>query len=75
MVLEAFRPVESSNTPITEVSHLQGWKEIPIKENGEPLVSIGPFSRHPNIFTSSIYFGERVDSPYLNDPFPGSYLL
>jgi len=42
-----------------------GWKTLPIKENFEPLVPIGPFASDANaIVTSSVYFGEHDNSPY-----------
>ncbi len=56
------RPIPS------ELPSVAGWKEIPIRENGELLISLGPFSDYHEIFTNSIYFGERTDSPYSTDP-------
>src|SRR3989344_7333373 len=51
-----------------------GWKEVPIKENGEPLVALGPFSDNDEIFTDSIYFGERSNSPYASTMPEGSLI-
>ncbi len=41
-----------------------GWKEVPLQENHEPLVALGPFSENDDIFTSSIYAAEHSNSPY-----------
>lgn len=49
---------------IAEPMPVDGWKAIPIVENGSPLVPLGPFSRYGDIFTDAIYYGERADSPY-----------
>lgn len=59
-----------------ELPSVAGWKEVPIREGGEPLVAIGPFSgnRFDRIFTSSIYFGEREDSPYRRDQLHGALM-
>src|SRR3989344_2282232 len=54
-----------------ELPQVTGWKEIPIKECREPLVPLGPFSEYRDIFTDSIYFGERFDSPYIEPPLEG----
>lgn len=52
-----------------ELPSVAGWKEIPVKEGRELLVPLGPFSDHPELFTDSIYFGERTSSsPYAVDP-------
>lgn len=53
------RPIPINPKPIS------GWKEVPIKASGEPLVPLGPFSEYPSITQDSIYFGERLTSPYL----------
>jgi D-alanyl-D-alanine dipeptidase len=57
-----------------EIPPTDGWKEIPIRENNEPLVATGPFSGNEfdRLFTSSIYFGEREDSPYRRDQLEGA---
>lgn len=54
------------------IPSVDGWKEIPIQENHEPLVPLGPFSENDTIFTSSIYAGEKSDSPYFKRPLKGS---
>lgn len=57
-----------------ELPSVLGWKEVPLKENGEPLVALGPFSDNDAIFTDSIYFGERSDSPYASTTPEGSLI-
>lgn len=52
---------------------VHGWKSIPIFENYEPLVPVGFGSAYP-LYTSSIYFGERLDSPYFDQAVVGSML-
>ncbi len=49
-----------------------GYKEIPIEENGELLVPLGPFSKYRKVHTDSIYFGERLSSPYRDNSIDGS---
>ena len=56
----------------TELPPLTGWKEIPINENGEPLVPLGPFSENSEVYTHSIYYGEKSDSPYSSGSLEGS---
>jgi len=70
-----------SASPIPlELPGVAGWKEVPIKEKGEPLVALGPFSDHREIETDAIYFGQRVNSPYMvnelngEEPLTGSLL-
>ena len=60
-------------TPV-EAKSIDGWKGIPIKECGEPLVPLGSFSRYPQIHTRSVYFGEGAESPYFNNGFGGSLI-
>ncbi|PIR61910.1 MAG: hypothetical protein COU66_01230 [Candidatus Pacebacteria bacterium CG10_big_fil_rev_8_21_14_0_10_44_11] len=55
-----------------DAGHIDGWKEVPIQENGELLVPIGLGSSYNFLYTSSIYFGERTDSPYIGRGFEGS---
>ena len=45
---------------------VEGYKELPIKENGERLVPIGPFAGNEfdRLQTDSLYAGERENSPY-----------
>ena len=56
------------------VGLVKGWETNQIIESGEPLATLGPFSDFSDIFTSSIYAGERFDSPYSEKPFNGSVL-
>lgn len=58
----------------TELPSVAGWKEIEVKESGEQIVALGMFSDYDQIFTDSIYFGERIDSPYKSSPPEGSLL-
>jgi zinc D-Ala-D-Ala dipeptidase len=63
------------NDPIPlDLSSVQGWKEVEIRESGEPLVALGPNSKYLDIFTNSIYFGELPDSPYFQERFDGSLI-
>lgn len=63
---------ESLQKPIPlVVPSTDGWKEIPIIENGEKLVPLGLFSENDEIFTSSVYAGEKSDSPYADNPLKG----
>lgn len=57
-----------------ELPSVAGWKEVLVRENNEPLVALGPFSSNDEIFTDSIYFGERSDSPYSPNPPEGSLI-
>lgn len=60
------------NKPIPK--DLQGpdpkvWKEIAIKsKKNNALVALGPFQNFSEIYTDKIYGGERVSSPYQQDP-------
>jgi len=58
----------------TEVSSVAGWKEIPLAEpeNPESLVPLGSFSKYDSIFTSSVYFGQHNNSPYMKKFLEGS---
>lgn len=52
-------------TPIPKDAGItEGWQSIPIRLVTDPLVAIGPLSDYPELFTNSIYAGERDDSPY-----------
>ena len=53
---------------------MTAWKQVPIQECGEALVPVGPFSDYPQILSSAIYAGERVDSPYAPNGLPGAIL-
>lgn len=70
--MEQLSPVDFREIPIPELPSVAGWKEVPIVENGESLIPLGPFSDNDNIFTDSIYFGERISSPYTQNPPKGS---
>ncbi|MDB5166420.1 MAG: hypothetical protein JWM37_492 [Candidatus Saccharibacteria bacterium] len=50
-----------------EVPSTDGWETLPIEENDEPLVALGPFSPNDDIFTSSVYYGEHSHSPYIRE--------
>lgn len=52
--------------PIPELHRVDGWKEVPLQESGEPVVPLGPFAEHNDIFTSAIYYGEHSNSPYMS---------
>ncbi len=51
-----------------------GWKEVPVRSSDEPLVPLGLESDHEEIFTDSIYAGERISSPYGYGELDGSLL-
>lgn len=66
---------ELTERPIPlDLPSVAGWKEIPIRECDEPLVSLGPFSEYNDIFTDAIYSGERKNSPYFTQILKGSLL-
>lgn len=71
---EIIARVDSRQVPISEPESLSGWKEIPIVEGHEGLVPLGPFSPYWDIFTDSIYMGERQSSPYRGGENSGSLL-
>ncbi len=59
------RENELAERPIPlELPEVAGWKEIPIQENGEPLIPLGPFSDTQTIWTDSVYGSEHTTSPY-----------
>lgn len=51
----------------TELEAPAGWKELPLRESGEDLIPVGPFSDHDTIFTSAVYYGEHSNSPYMGE--------
>jgi len=55
---------------------MKGWQQIPIAHDGpehnEPLVPLGMLSDFRNIFTDSMYFGERHTSPYKRGELAGA---
>lgn len=74
MTEESLDRIDPRQIPIPEPKTLSGWKEIPIVENHEKLVPLGPFSPYWDIFTDSIYMGERQSSPYQEGENSGSLL-
>lgn len=78
MKTEKLDYLETIRKPIPlDLPSVAGWKEVPIKparkgimhrKSDELLVPIGPFSDYNQLFTNSIYAGERNDSPYPGDP-------
>ncbi len=58
---ELLRPI-----PI-EMESVAGWKEVELRESHEPMVPLGPFSDNHDIFTSSVYYGEHSNSPYMSE--------
>lgn len=66
-------PERHLNIPLNFPS-LNGYRELPIKENNEPLVPLGLFSPYWDIYTDAIYFGERNSSPYRENRIDGSFL-
>lgn len=66
---------ELYDTPLPDsIPSVASWKEMPLKECGEKLVPLGLFSDYPEIFTDSIYFGERENSPYPTAKLEGSLI-
>lgn len=57
-----------------DIPSTEGWQTIPITENHEPLLALGPFSdnRYDRLFTDSLYAGERANSPYASTSLDGS---
>ena len=68
-----FKP-DLTKKPVVSVFNTPAWKTLPIEECGEPLVPIGPFSEHQNIFQDAIYFGEGPNSPYKRGELNGALL-
>src|SRR3989344_9409865 len=62
-----------AKTKIPQLSSVSGGKEIPVQPSSEPLVPLG-LSSNFNIFTSSIYFSEHDNSPYLPNQLSGSLI-
>lgn len=58
---------------IPQLSSVSGWKEISVQPSSEPLVPLG-LSSNFNIFTSSVYFSEHDNSPYLPNQLSGSLI-
>jgi len=57
---------------------MDGWKKKLLMNNhpalNEPLVSLGIFSKYPEISSDGIYFGERKTSPYTPEELKGALL-
>lgn len=50
-----------------DAGKVDGWKTIAIQEASEPLVPIGAYSTEATaILTSSVYYGEHDNSPYID---------
>lgn len=62
-----------SKKQIPQLSSVSGWKEISVQPSSEPLVPLG-LSSSFNISTSSIYFSEHDNSPYLPNQLSGSLI-
>lgn len=60
--------------PIAPIASVDGWKTLPIRECGEPLVALGPFSPHTRFFSDAIYFGEGNSSPYKRGELQGTMI-
>jgi D-alanyl-D-alanine dipeptidase len=69
---EVVRPELMRPIPV-ELPSVDGWKEVPVKESGEPMAALGPFSDFP-LMTDSLYAGERENSPYGPGGLEGSLL-
>lgn len=57
--------LESELSPIP-VETVDGWKKIPVRECGEKLLPVGPFSEFSDCDTSAVYFGERGSGETIN---------
>lgn len=56
------------------IKSVAGYKEVPIHDNNEPLVPLGPFSEYRDIYTDAIYAGERISSPHMHNQVEGSLI-
>ncbi len=56
---------------IPPIASVSGWKDVVIAPSTEPLMPIGILSEF-KIFSSSIYFSEHNNSPYLRDELSGA---
>ncbi len=74
MTEQLIKDIDYKQIPIPELPPVVGWKEISIIPNSEGLVPLGPFSQYWDIFTDSIYMGERQSSPYSTGEIQGSLL-
>ncbi|MFI5270912.1 MAG: hypothetical protein ACHQT9_02605 [Candidatus Saccharimonadales bacterium] len=57
-----------AKTPIPEIPSVEGWKDVPISETDESLVSLDEIG----IFSASFYAGVHDFSPYGHDSLPGA---
>lgn len=60
--------------PISGVREMGAWKEHPISEVDEPLVSLGAFGDYPDVLTDSIYYGQASSSPYKKKELDGALI-
>lgn len=63
-----------ADLPPVHGGNVSGWKTVPVRDNGEKLVPLGPFSDYPLVYTDSIYGSERTSSPYADDGLSGSLI-
>src|SRR5580700_6747369 len=68
MPLRSVEAQDFAQTAIPEVPLVDGWKELPIVENGEPLVAL----QELGILSASFYAGVHDFSPYGLDSLPGA---
>ncbi len=68
MATEVLYMEELAREPIPELPSVDGWKDIRIRENGEPLVTLGSLG----IASASFYAGIHNFSPYYKDSLKGS---
>lgn len=62
------RPIPSS------AGQVAGWDQVLITNNADPLIPIGIGTECHDLYSSGIYAGERTDSPYYHNPYPGSLI-
>lgn len=61
--------IEYTHIPVPfNAGEVANWRTVEIRECEEQLVPIGPFSQEAgSILTSSVYYGEHNNSPYIHD--------
>lgn len=69
-----FLPIRRRLPPIPALKPVDGWKQLPINECGEPLVPLGFFSDYPQILFDPIYFGTSSSSPYNTGQLEGALM-